>query len=141
MLNGGFGAGIHLLVKKRGRFLVLKRSPDDKDDPNRWDLPGGGIRYREKPLTAALREAREEAGVKVKILRILDMWGKLHQGSWSIESLVLAEYLSGDITLSKEHCEYKWVTKTQLANIKPKGGNLKALFNFKESLLLGNLSF
>lgn len=129
-----FGAGIHILVKKDNKFLLLRRSPKDLDDPNCWDLPGGGIRYLEKPLDAALREAREEAGIKVKIIKILDMWGKLYQNNWSMESLVEAEYLRGEVKLSLEHLEHKWVTKQELKEIEPKSQNLKALFNINESL-------
>lgn len=130
----GFGGGIHLLVKRDNKFLVLKRSSIDTDDADHWDLPGGGIRHLEKPLDAALREAKEEAGIEVRIINILDMWGKLYEGNWSIESLVEAEYLSGEITLSEEHSEYRWVTKHELKNIEPKANNLKALFNINESL-------
>lgn len=135
MLKKGFGAGIHLLVRKDDKFLVMKRSMGDNDDPGHWDLPGGGIRYREKPLNAALREAKEEAGIEVKIVNILDMWGKLYEGDWSIESLVEAEYVSGEVTLSDEHLEFRWVTKLELREIEPKASNLKALYNINETLL------
>lgn len=135
MSQKGFGAGIHLLIKKDSKFLVLKRSGDDKDDPGHWDLPGGGIRYMEKPLDAALREAKEEAGIEVRIVNILDMWGKFFEGNWSIESLVEAEYTSGEVKLSFEHSQYKWITKQQLKEIEPKANNLKALFNINETLL------
>lgn len=135
MDKSGFGAGIHLLVRKDNKFLVLKRSGDDHSDPDHWDLPGGGIKYMEKPLDAALREAREEAGIEVKIMSILDMWGKLFEGSWSMESLVQAEYISGEVELSSEHSDYRWVSKEELKNIEPKAGNLKALFNINETLL------
>lgn len=135
MLNKNFGAGIHLLVRKQEKYLVLKRSGEDKDDPNHWDLPGGGIRYLEKPLDAALREAKEEAGIHVKIINVLDMWGKLFEGNWSIESLVEADYDSGEVTLSKEHSDYRWVTKQELKEIEPKASNLKALYNINETLL------
>jgi len=37
-----FCAGIHVLIKKKNRFLVLKRSPGDIEDAGYWDLPGGG---------------------------------------------------------------------------------------------------
>lgn len=134
MKKTGFGAGIHILVKKDNKFLVLRRSLTDNSDPGGWDLPGGGIRYREKPLDAAKREAREEAGIDVSVTGIIDMWGKMFEGTWSIESLVAADYISGDVDLSKEHNEYKWVTKNELSDIEPKASNLKALFNINESL-------
>ncbi len=135
MKKEGFGAGIHILVKRDGKFLVLKRSLSDSSDPGCWDLPGGGIRYKEKPLDAARREAREEAGIEINVIGIIDMWGKMFEGTWSMESLVSADYITGEVALSKEHCEYKWVSKEELEVIEPKASNLKALFNINESLI------
>lgn len=136
----GFRSGIHLLIKKSNKYLVLKRSGEDQSDPNHWDLPGGGIDYLEKPLDAALREAKEEAGLEVRITKIIDLWATIFKNDWSIESLVEAEYLSGEVALSPEHSEYKWVSKEDLKNIEPKGRNLKALFNVNETLI-GGLNF
>lgn len=135
MSKQGFGAGIHILVKRNGKYLIMKRSMSDSSDPGCWDLPGGGIRYREKPLDAARREAKEEAGLQVSVTGIIDMWGKMFEGTWSIESLVAADYIGGNVTLSHEHTEYKWVTKEELVNVDPKGENLSALFNINESLI------
>lgn len=137
MKKPGYRAGIHLLVRKNDLYLVLKRSSQDESDPNHWDLPGGGIRYLEKPLDAALREAREEAGIEVTIERIIDIWAKIYQGDWSIECLIEANYKSGEITLSKEHSDFKWVSKDELVKTEPKGENLRALFNVNESLTGG----
>jgi 8-oxo-dGTP pyrophosphatase MutT (NUDIX family) len=36
-----------------------------------WDLPGGGVRRRERPHDAARREIREELGVDLPKLRLL----------------------------------------------------------------------
>jgi 8-oxo-dGTP pyrophosphatase MutT (NUDIX family) len=38
-----------------------------------WSLPGGGIRVREKPELAALREIKEETGIVVKNTELLSL--------------------------------------------------------------------
>ncbi len=41
--------------------------------PRGWDLPGGGIKRKEEPLTAARREIEEELGLEI------DQWTPLGQ--------------------------------------------------------------
>lgn len=121
MKSENFGGGIHIAVKKGGRFLILKKSASDKDDAGRWDLPGGGIEFGEQPFEAAVREAKEEAGIKVEITKILATWAMPYGDKWSIEFLVEGKHLSGNVKLSPEHSVAKWVSRQELKTIKPKG--------------------
>lgn len=123
-----FCAGIHVLVKKKNKYLLLRRGVDDFEDPNCWDLPGGGINFKETPFEAAIRETKEEAGIKIKIVRIIALYSLPYQGKWSIEAIVEGKYLSGKIKLSKEHSDFKWVSKGELKKIRPRSDNLKSLF-------------
>lgn len=59
----------HLVVEvwiqnSSGQFLLTKRSPN-KGFPNMWETTGGSVLAGEDSLTAALREAREEMGLKL----------------------------------------------------------------------------
>ena len=55
-----FCAGVHVLVQKGNKYLILQRSKNDDEDAGYWDLPGGGINFGEQPLSAAIRETREK---------------------------------------------------------------------------------
>ncbi len=124
----GFTVGIHVLVKKSGKYLILKRSADDPDHPGDWDLPGGGMHLGEQPDRAAQRETREEAGVKVTITKILSTYAIPYGQLWSVELTVEAKYVSGRIKLSPEHSEYRWVTRRQLKEIKHPNLPIKSIF-------------
>jgi 8-oxo-dGTP pyrophosphatase MutT (NUDIX family) len=59
--------GVRCLIEYEGRVLLI-RNPYG---PMKWDLPGGGVRRRERPEDAARRETREEVGVRLSELRPL----------------------------------------------------------------------
>lgn len=125
-----FSSGIHALVKKGDLFLVMRRSDLDDSEPGVWDLPGGGINWEEQPYEAAIREAHEEAGISIKLLRPLAVYAthfeeEKNQDTWSIETELLADYVSGEVVLSVEHSEYKWLSLEDLKSLEPKGTHLQ----------------
>ena len=97
---------------------------------NRPSLPGGGIEGNEKPETAAEREALEEVGVKIKIIKKLKIysfdytkvygpWETLPKELTKWNSLgmkchpFLAEFVTEDKSLFnsvKDGREYKWMS-------------------------------
>lgn len=54
----------------RGRILLVRQI-----DTGRWATIGGSVEVDEDPTVAAIREAEEEAGVEVKITRLLTAVG------------------------------------------------------------------
>ncbi|MFA4833789.1 MAG: NUDIX hydrolase [Patescibacteria group bacterium] len=129
-MKKNFCSGIHILIQKGNQYLLLYRNPKDKEDPKCWDLPGGGIHFGEQPLKAAIREAKEETGIDIKITKILALGAMPYRGAWSIGTTVAGKYCRGKIRLSKEHTDYKWVSKRELRSIKPKSENLESLFKY-----------
>jgi len=61
-----------VLVLRRGRVLLVRRAVA----PSRgaWDVPGGFIEHGETAEHAALREAREEVGVDVRLERLIGIF-------------------------------------------------------------------
>ncbi len=54
-----FRASVGAVIVNRRQVLALERS----DSPGSWQFPQGGIDEGEEPLTAVLREVREETGI------------------------------------------------------------------------------
>jgi 8-oxo-dGTP diphosphatase len=50
------------LLRRRGRALMVHRSPQRRWYPDAWDLPGGHVQIGEVPRLALARELREEMG-------------------------------------------------------------------------------
>ena len=65
--SGFYHLAVHIWpVNARGEYLVQRRAPTVTWNPNMWAVTGGSAVSGETPLTAALRELREEIGYKAK---------------------------------------------------------------------------
>ncbi|WP_433119297.1 NUDIX domain-containing protein [Micromonospora sp. CA-246542] len=60
-----------LVVDENGRLLLVRHT----GSPDRWGVPGGAVEIGESPAQAAVREVREEIGVQIGRLRLLDVLG------------------------------------------------------------------
>jgi 8-oxo-dGTP diphosphatase len=93
--------GSVVVVDGAGRFLVIRRVRPPGE--GRWELPGGFCDGWELPADAAVREAREELGVEVRLGPFIGMYlGTYHYQDESfpvLDSFWLAEITAGDIAL------------------------------------------
>ena len=60
-----------LPVDEAGRVLLVRHAGHDDG----WGVLGGAVEVGESPAAAAVREAREEIGVDVRLVRLLDVLG------------------------------------------------------------------
>ena len=56
---------VDIIIECEGGVVLIKR----KNPPHGWALPGGFVDYGESLETAALREAKEETGLDVNLIR------------------------------------------------------------------------
>lgn len=96
----------NIFVRKDGKYLLLKRSPQKKYVPNVVHPIGGKIDLNENPHFGAQRELLEEAGVTVKNMRleavVLSITPiKDEDENWLIFHFS-ADYDSGELTETEE---------------------------------------
>ena len=76
-----FCAALAVITDDQGRILMGTRNqPDIPDIHNKLEFPGGGIEMEETPEQAVVREAKEETGLDVKIVRMLP---KVYANLWN----------------------------------------------------------
>jgi mutator protein MutT len=62
-----------VIKNSEGKFLIGKRhEPDIPEEDNKWELVGGKIDWDETPEQAVVREAKEESGLDVEVVRLLN---------------------------------------------------------------------
>lgn len=66
--DGDFHRTAHVwIINNKNELLLQKRSANKKTHPNCWDISGAGhIRAGESVIEGAIRELKEELGIKVK---------------------------------------------------------------------------
>jgi len=95
------------IIKKNGKFLVLKRSPNAHAFPGYWDFPGGKLEEDEQPFKAVEREALEETSLKVKAEKIVSAFA-FHDKEHLVFLSFNVKLLGGEVKISGEHTEWKW---------------------------------
>ncbi len=58
---------VDIIIEMNGKIVLIER----KNEPHGWALPGGFVDYGESLESAAVREAREETSLDVKLVRQL----------------------------------------------------------------------
>lgn len=69
--NTGKVGSSNIFVDEQRRLLLMKRSDNGNIFPGYWGLIGGFVDAGETPQEAAVREAKEEVGVEIEVLKFV----------------------------------------------------------------------
>ena len=106
------------IVERDGKILVLKRSALDDHLPEVWETPGGGVDREENPQEALKREILEETGLVVAIGRPFKVFTfRKDTGEFKVGITFLCQYESGEMKLSEEHSEYRFIKPSEFAEL------------------------
>jgi 8-oxo-dGTP diphosphatase len=110
--------GQKAIIKKDGKYLVVHKSLTEPRFPGYWDFPGGCLEKNEGGKDAIKREVFEETHLEVLPLEVVRKI-KLEVNGCVVEYRVWeVKLLSGEIKLSHEHTEFKWLEKKELLKLK-----------------------
>jgi len=98
---------------KGKKFLILQRSKKETSKHGLWELPGGKVEEGETPRQAAVIEAKEEAGLDIKLKTNL---GPHHDNKKkkTYHAYIATPKKGQKVKLSEEHSAHKWVTPEEV---------------------------
>jgi 8-oxo-dGTP diphosphatase len=111
-----------LVVDDEGKVLILREASTYVEGTNvgKYGTPGGRLEPGEPFMEALRREVREECGLEVEIGRPVhvDEWSPVIKG---VPNHIVGMFLRcrprpGEIRLSEEHDDYKWVRPEEADN-------------------------
>ncbi len=99
-----------VILRPDGKMLTLLRGQDAPTNPLGWDLPGGILDHGEEADKGAIRETKEETGLDIMSPRVFHAIARINQlGEHWTTVYYVAAAPEGDVHISWEHDEYKWI--------------------------------
>ncbi|OGF21577.1 hypothetical protein A2Y83_01300 [Candidatus Falkowbacteria bacterium RBG_13_39_14] len=85
-----FSIGLFAIIFDEEKVLLCHRT-----EYNFWALPGGGLEKGETPWEGVIREVKEETGLDVEVIRLVDVSSKPHEDN--IGFTFLCKVLGGQV--------------------------------------------
>lgn len=111
-------------VLNKGRLLLIRRSPTDRNNPGQWECPGGKVDEGQDITHAQEREVMEETGLLVKPtfpLAFIESFiigdkGK-YKGQLYLALFSITKVIGGKFKLSEEHTAHKWALYEEMLDM------------------------
>lgn len=130
----------NLIILKKEKVLLTKRSYDEDFEAGKWCIPGGTVESKESFEEGLVREILEELGTKIIEFKYFK--------SYYIENILHARvaYFEGkidesEINLNNESTEYGWFGIDEIENIELAFNQKNVLNDFFKNKNLNNKIF
>jgi ADP-ribose pyrophosphatase YjhB (NUDIX family) len=108
--------GVGAVVVDEGRVLLVRRGTEPLK--GQWSLPGGMLELGESLADGVVREVREETGLMVKPIELIELLDRIHRDGERIRfHYVIADYLcfvvSGVLQAATDADAVRWVERVE----------------------------
>jgi 8-oxo-dGTP diphosphatase len=107
-----------IIITQDKKIILVKRVFDPYKD--HWALPGGIVEYGETVEDAAIREAKEETGLDIKIEKLIGVYSDPDRDPRGhfVSVCFLCKPVGGNLETSEETKEVRTFSKEELKGIK-----------------------
>lgn len=108
--------GVGAVIVDQGRVLVVRRGTEPMK--GRWTIPGGLIELGEMLTEAVVRETREETGLEVEPIELVELLDRIHREDGRVRyHYVIADYLcrvvGGTPAAASDADAVRWVERAE----------------------------
>ena len=108
--------GVGAVVVHQGRVLLVRRGTEPLR--GHWSLPGGLIEVGESLTDALKREVREETGLVVDVVELVELLDRIHRHEGRVRyHYVIADYLctvaGGELRAASDADDVRWVERAE----------------------------
>ncbi len=104
------------IIEHNDKVLLLKKRPDSSIG-SVWEFPGGKSRDNESPAEALIRECKEELHLQIAPGQEVMEHHFTNKGThYELKVFTVASF-SGDITITEDHTDFRWIPKSELENL------------------------
>ena len=118
-----WGLTVRGVVRKEDKILILRRHPKSRNNPHKYELPGGKVDPGEFFDDALIREFKEETDLDVKVESLFEVVQdefisrRTNQPISTVQLMMNLEIMSGEVEISSEHDDFKWVNIEELKEL------------------------
>lgn len=129
--SGMYHLAVHIWpLNSKGELLVQKRSSTVLWKPNLWAVTGGSAIAGEDPLTAAMRELKEELGYDASAQEMREIACLRRSNSFCSVYTIVIDQPAADFVLQKEEVsEVRWCSAAKVSRMVSEG----MLYNYGDS--------
>ena len=109
--------GVKAVIERDSKYLLVQ----ENENPVKglWGFPGGEVDVGDTIEEATIREAREETGYDVELVRKLGIW---HEGlDRKVKHVFEAKIVGGELNYPKDEImDARWFSPEEIKNMKDK---------------------
>jgi len=123
--------GVGALIFNRDKILLIERGKEPMK--GQWSLPGGALETGETLEQGIIREVREETGLEVKPLKVLEIFERITRDAHGVPEYhyVLIDYIcritGGSLRAADDASRVAWVPRRLLSTYRLTTGTLPVI--------------